>query len=219
MKSPEPRVQTEPDAPYAQGTILLLNDSMLAVYKRPVPEKEYHLVATLLPKGAVRIEGIALDGYQIEELGQIPYSLFEKLQGDMFWDRDLIVFHCYRFEDVALIPKTPGVPEPRPAPQGNGRPQAPARPQPSPPQPAAEPEKEQPFLARGKRLRVKFGDKYWDAVYWGRDEQGHVVAHQTHQQWALMHLDLDRFSEGLEVDPHVDVKIVEEINKSFATKQ
>jgi hypothetical protein len=50
---------------------------------------------------------------------------------------------------------------------------------------------------RGQCLAIKFGKKgeAWDAIYWGRDQQGTVVAHDTNGHWTLMHLDLSRFRD------------------------
>ncbi|MBN1868369.1 hypothetical protein JW916_13870 [Candidatus Sumerlaeota bacterium] len=51
-------------------------------------------------------------------------------------------------------------------------------------------------LTRGRRFSIKFGNRGWEAVYWGEDEQGSVVAHNTNGQWSLMHLDLSRFRDS-----------------------
>lgn len=207
-------------APYNPGAILRLNGRMLAVYKQAVPAKEYHLVLMLAPGGAVKAQGIALDGYQIEELGSIAPRYFEKLQSDMQWERDLVVFHCYSYEDVAKVPRADGtVEEPR-----NGRHPAPVA---APAQPRVEEESEaqddsapRPAdlngnLRRGQRLQIRFGDKAWEAVYWGKDDQGQVVAHKTHDNWDLMHLDLKRFANTMQVEPEADLILVQEIEQSL----
>jgi hypothetical protein len=197
------------------GAILLLNERTLAIYQRAVPEKEYHLVLVLAPNGAVKLQGLALQAHQIEELGKLPPQFFDQLQSNMRWSRDLIVFHCYRYEDVCRVPAgaealaqseahhTP-VPDSYTAPTHS----APARPEPDT-TPDGMPNR------RGQRLQIKFGANVWEAVYWGKDAQNHVVAHQTYQKWALMHLDLDRFANGLVIDPVIDDNLIAEIERNL----
>lgn len=203
-------------APFVAGTILCLNDNILAIYKRPVPEKGYHLVAALLPKGAIKVEGIVLEGYQIEELGALSKVMFEKMQEEGYWTRDLIVFHCFRWEDVARIPARPVLPSAfedthYKSPEGSSHSTA--------AQPVTPTEPAKPRFIRGMMLSIKFGDKAWDAVYWGRDEQGPVVAHKTNQVWALMHLDLDRFGDSIITSEQVDSALIEQINQSLSGAQ
>ena len=71
------------------------------------------------------------------------------------------------------------------------------------------------LISREEFDDIRFGNNVWDAIYWGKDDQGHVVAHQTNNQWALMHLDLDRFGNGVQVDPNPDLALVEQIEKSL----
>lgn len=215
-------------APFNPGDILRLNGRMLAVYKQAVPEKEYHIVLMLAPGGAVVAKGIALEGYEIDVLGAIAHKYFEQLQSEMQWERDLIVFHCYSYEDVAKVPRADGgIEEPR-----NGHRPAPAPAYtPAPAQARAEEEPEAAYepapprpaevngnLRRGQRLQIRFGDKGWEAVYWGKDDQGQVVAHKTHENWDLMHLDLKRFASTMQVEPEPDPLLVQEIEQSLLNK-
>jgi hypothetical protein len=223
------------------GAILSLNGRTLAIYKQPVPEKEYHLMLVMLPNGQIKTQGIALEGHQVSEIGCLPQMMMDRLQREMCWTRDMIVFHCYSFDDVeriptnltstvpvltpvpterpvssqpAYVPSTPVVqPAPIPTPPPQPAPTYQAPPQPAAPQPApAAPEEPQPtVLRRGQRLQVRFGDRSWHAVYWGKDDQGQVIAHKTNRDWSLMHLDLDRFSTDLMFDPVVDYAVISEI--------
>jgi hypothetical protein len=221
------KVAPNNNAPYGTGTILRLSGHTLAVYKKAVPEKGYHLVLLLGPGGAVKAQGISLDGYEIEELGSIAPKWFALLESEMRWERDLIVFHCYSYEDVAKLPKADGnETEPRMA----------IRPATAAPrtEPETQPETAEPDqapyapvatapakvelngnLRRGQRLQIKFGSNAWDAVYWGKDDQGQVIAHKTYENWSLMHLDLQRFATTMQVDPEADLTLVQEIEKSL----
>ena len=195
------------------GAILKLGDGPVVIYLRPVPQKEYHLVLALFPNGSIKTQGVALDAYPVEELGAIPPVWLERMQQEMRWNRDLIVFHCYSYDDVRKLPDAMGAPADAPpaartpVPSPKAQPEAPAARPPDDPQPAPP--------RRGSRLQIRFGNNVWDAIYWGKDDQGHVVAHQTNNQWALMHLDLDRFGNGVQVDPNPDLALVEQIEKSL----
>lgn len=212
--APSPPKPTPHGVQYGPGAILLINRRTLAVYRRFVPEKEYHLVLSLCPNQAVKIQGVALEGHDVEELGSIPSAWLDRLQNEMTWDRDLIVFHCYRYEDVAKIPTPDSFEEPRGSVQPTPAP-PPAQETLSPPVPVAKPEKLNGNLHRGQRLQIKFGSNTWDAVYWGKDDQGQVIAHQTYERWSLMHLDLNRFSNGLVIHSDVDAQIIQVIEQSL----
>jgi hypothetical protein len=63
---------------------------------------------------------------------------------------------------------------------------------------------------RGQALRINVAGRVWEAVYWAKDEMGHVVAHCTNRKWALMHLDLNRFADSMELG---EIKAPEEIEE------
>lgn len=225
--APEPR---RPQGPvfHAPGSILCLSGRTLVIFKQSVPEKGYDLVYTLLPGGNIKIQGVALTGHAVQEIGSIGQPYFDQFQSTMQWNRDLIVFHCYRYEDVAMIPSAPAGVESAPAPSPEPQPirvsaanpsytQSQPAPQPvyqpAPPPPPEDPRK---TLKRGQRIQLRFGQKAWDAVYWGQDDQGQVVAHQTFNNWSLMHLDLDRFSgSNMMVDPNIDEQLVRTIEQGL----
>jgi hypothetical protein len=190
-----------------------------------VPEKEYHLMLALFPNHQLKTQGIALEGHQIDEIGCVPPEALDRLQREMRWSRDLLVFHCYSLRDAERIPQQIAPPPAAATPDrvtgddsapdnGNAAPppapaaSAAARPAPAEP-------KANGALRRGQRLQIQFGDKTWYAVYWGKDDQGQVVAHQTNRDWSLIHLDLERFGADLVVDPNIDTRIVEEIAAAF----
>ena len=187
---------------YNLGAILLFDDDTLVVYQHPVPRKEYDLVLALYPNGGVKSQGVALARYDgVEEIGALPVALLERVKSEMRWDRDLIVFHCYRYEDVARVPRQPGAPKPA-APDAASAPSSKEE----------SPEGDGAFK-RGQRIEVQLGDHMWKAVYWGEDPLGTVVAHRTHDRWELMHLDLARFGDGLVAEPRPDPELIKEIEQ------
>ena len=69
-------------------------------------------------------------------------------------------------------------------------------------------------------MRISFGPgKSWDAVYWGRDLLGHVLAHRTHKEWALMHLDLKRFKDTIELGEFLDDEEIASIQRDIMNTQ
>lgn len=227
---------------YSQGAILVLNQRTLAIYDRAVPQKEYDLLYILFPNGSVKRKSVALKDYEVQEIGSLPPKWHKRLHNGMQWSRDLIVFHCYRFEDVAKLPvnngslaKTPPEPASAPASPAGGTtdasvadapepeaesPEDPQETSPPEPQPTAAPKTpSKETLHRGQRIRIQFGDHAWDAIYWGEDKQGTVVAHKTYETWSLMHLDLSRFQDELVIDPEIDQNLVEEIHRTLYENQ
>lgn len=238
-----PVVEEAEDGRYPKGSILCLDDEELVIYRRPVAGKSYDMVYSLLADGSVKIEGVELDKHQVAELGQLSPAHQKKLQTEMRWNRDLVAYNCYRLEDSERIPepnsgtmpgtgyaKPPGEtkPEPKPEPKAATR-EAQAPPKPAqPPRPESQPLRRpaaeaeaghgKQRIRRGQRVTVKFGDRMWDAVYWGMDQKGTVVAHCTHGRWSLMHLDLNRFKETLVVAPEADPLLVTAIMRDLETK-
>jgi hypothetical protein len=70
-------------------------------------------------------------------------------------------------------------------------------------------------LRRGQRLEFAHGDRKWCAVYWGKDDQGHVIAHKTFKEWTLMRLDLNHYLDKFSADPEPDRDLVQTIEQSF----
>jgi hypothetical protein len=171
---------------YSFGDIVRLGESTIGVYNRFIPEKEYDVVFILRPDGSMEPQGIPLAAHGAQTIGRLPAGSATKCCTDMVWDRDLIVFHLYEFSSTTLIPH-PSTPRgldgkvvethhATETPQSEHR---------SP-------------LVRGRRFSVMFGDRRWEAIYWGHDEQGALVAHNTTGEWSLMHLDLRRFDGSIE---------------------
>lgn len=184
---------TGPGGGYLPGTILFFEDQSVAIYRGEMKDKDYEMVYELATTGRLKPQGIPLASYDVRPLGRIAPAYLEKLMTGLKWDRDLLIFHLLEYEDCVLIPQIVAVSNDTPAPQSST---SVARMSISPDQPAAAAPPANPFV-RGRKLTIVFGKQTWNAVFWGSDELGTVVAHRTHDHWALMHLDLKRFKEGM----------------------
>lgn len=191
------------------GSILWLNRRGVAIYKMAVPEKGYHVVLVPGPHGLLKSQGIELDGCELEELGRITPQLFDRLQLEMRWNRDLIIFHCYTFDDAAKVQ----LPSCEVCPHFEEKARAEASRAAAPHAHNGERHHAAPdrSLRRGQRLQIMMGQKRWSAVYWGKDDGGHVVAHNTVGDWALMHFNLDQYAASMSVEPEPDAELVRQI--------
>lgn len=226
---------------YPSGAILVLNDEELVIYRRGVVGQPVDMVYSLLSDGNVKIEALNLAEYQISELGCLSPDALKRLQAQMTWNRALVGPHCTDAGDAERIP------EPNPPRQASPQPQMrrPAAPTPVPrdsrPSQGANglrsaeahfaetegassvsrgalDEEGKIRLRRGQRVVLKFGNKAWEAVYWGKDQTGPVVAHCTHKHWQLMHLDLNRFRDCIVPSDEPDQELMDEIMRELSTK-
>jgi hypothetical protein len=249
-----PMVPTTAQVAWQPGMILSINDRTLAVYKKPIAGSDVHLVALLCPNGFVKSQGISLEGLKVEEIGSLAGEWFKQFETQTRWERDLIVFHCYRYEDTFRIPvlnmvaatesrgpesgsdfgekavgsvnestdepgrnvalddpKTEETRDEESSVQSEDlKAGADIKHEPEP----AEPEDPLLSLKRGQRIQIKMGVNLWDAVFWGCDARGMVVAHQTNGQWSLMHLELQRYRDSIKIDPNIDESLVGDIQDS-----
>ncbi len=180
------------------GAILRLEDGSIGIYKGPMPGKEYHFIYHLLPDGNVRPEGVYITSYNVEHLGQLAPEVLDELQKNMHWERDRIIYHLSSYEKARLIPIL----------DMNGKPKTESQ--------AATPTQKKEGLERGRRIVVKIGDKIWEAVYWGRDELGQIVAHNTHKSWTLMHLNLGRFGDSMDLGEKLSPEEIRHINECLS---
>ncbi|MCH8332534.1 hypothetical protein IIC65_01240 [Candidatus Sumerlaeota bacterium] len=220
---------------YPKGTILALDDEDLVVYRRAVTAESYDMVYSLLGDGAVKIDGVEFEKHEVTELGQLSTEDFKKLQHEMRWSRELIAENCPDPEAAARIPDPTGA-EPvsrAPAEAGAGsfssqsggvKTQAPpvkpswvedltqqesaARVVESKPQGKTR-------IRRGQIITLNISGRTWDAVYWGRDKKGTVVAHSTHGQWALMHLDLNQYKDTMTIGSNPDSLLIDQISQGL----
>ena len=187
------------DGTFPVGTILRFEDHSLGVFKDAKTEKDYEVVYLLLADGSVRPQGMALESYDVKVLGKLPPEFVHRLQRRLSWSRDEIVYHLEHFDYCEMVPE---------------------------PDPDAEVPDEEPaegtqgsngHLARGRMLTLSFGPgQAWDAIYWGEDDLGPLVAHRTAENWALMHLDLSRFSDTMQVGEMAEASLLAEIEGDLA---
>jgi hypothetical protein len=182
---------------YDIGSIIRLEDGSIGIYKGPIPGKEYHLVYHLRPDGSIRPEGIYLYAYRSEQLGCVTPEVLDDIQRSMRWERERIVHHLSSSEKSRLIPLL--------SPQAIK-------------EEVSAPIRKKESLERGRHLLIKIGNRLWDAIYWGSDELGQIVAHNTNKVWTLMHLNLGRFGDSLEYGDLISPEEIKEINDSLSQR-
>ncbi len=175
---------------YLPGTILLFEDGTVGIFKESVPQKDYDIVYHLKDSGRARPEGMALFNYDARSIGRLPSPFLDQIIKTCIWERDVILFHLLKFTDCAHVPAI----HHRESVSGTMVPKL-----------TKENLNDKPLLTRGRRMTIDFGGgRKWDAVYYGQDELGHVVAHNTHQKWTLMHLDLEKFKDKIKHGDIID---------------
>ena len=220
------------------GSIILLDDGSIAVYKDSVSGKDYALFYFLEPDGRFTPRGIFLEQYETQRLGQLAPAVFESMRKAGRWERDAVLFHLDKYEYAShlrrLMARTPVPHEydhehaPAVVDRRNGRsletegktPELEAEPREAP---AQEPEPVRPrpkrdLLERGRVLRINVGGRVWESVCWTQDEISPIVAHNTNKEWALMHLDLARFRNSIEYGELLSERRIAEIERSLAQK-
>jgi hypothetical protein len=206
---------------YASGSILRLDDGSVAIFKDAVSGKDYALLYFLEPDGTVAPRGIFLQQYDAQRIGHLPEPLFAQMRDGGTWDRDAVIFHLEKYEFAQMVRQVAAHQEGR-TPAHHARTTAPSsapveeQPQYEAPAVQAEPAKPRDMLERGRVLRINVGGKVWESVYWTKDEMGPIVAHNTHKDWALMHLDLKRFQDSLEYGDLLTGSKLAEIETSLA---
>jgi len=194
------------DGTFPVGTILLFEDGSLGVYKDSRPDKDYEVVSMLEKDGTVAPSGLAMENYDLKVLGTLPREFVLRMNRRGTWERDEIVYHLDIFDYCEKIP------DPQPSDETHRRRMTPAEATPLPVK-----KNEEKGLSLGRRFTISFGaGKEWGGVYWGEDELGSVVAHSTHDKWALMHLDLKRFEESFKLGEMVPPEELDKIRDDIA---
>ncbi len=199
------------DGTFAVGTVLRFEDNSIGIYKDQRSEKDYEVVYILQANGTVKAQGIALDMYDLRVIGKLPPEFMLRIQRRQTWDRDEIIYHLTTFDYCEYIPHPIRKPE-RPAPAASTRPSGVVAKEPA----ADEPGKEKKLIM-GRYVTIKFGEKQeWQAVYWGVDDLGTIIAHRTHEKWALMHMDLRRFKDSLTIGDMADPTLLSQISDDIS---
>lgn len=210
-QAPEPerqRPRTPVETP-PRGTLLHLSTGQVVVHLGDGSDRPHQRVYLLEADGGVALKRISLfESFEFRRIGMLHERDLHSLAETASWDRDLIVFHLDALDDRALLPGSPSR-GPRTASRG----------------PASESQagrrEEGEALRRGQRFEIEFKPgRAWEAVYWGRDNQGTVVAHRTEGEWKLMHMELDRYRQSLRpgaaLEPREQEEIVEALRKRRA---
>lgn len=211
---------TGPGGEFLPGTILVFEDGMMGVYKERNQRKDYDIVYILDAKGRANPQGIPLENYGVEPVGRLSSSCMELVVSNNRWERDMIIFHLLKYRDRAYVPtitENPHDAEPiansEHLSQMSVQKLTPAMLQPD----YKDEEPEKPALIRGREMTIEFGPgRKWKAIYWGKDELGHVVAHNTHDSWSLMHLDLNRFKDTIVFGNIVGQDVIRQMERDLA---
>ncbi len=201
---------------FIPGTILVLEDGTMVIYKESNTAKEYDIVYVLKESGRAVPQGMPLANYEVEPVGRLSAGCLDQLVSGGKWERDMIVFHLVKYKDRSHIPDITNIEGPIPGTSSDATVSSWMIRKPDPVDLHA-PAEEKPALTRGRQMVIKFGpNQKWDAVYWGKDELGHVVAHNTHDKWSLMHLDLNRFKDSLTFGDIVAPGVLAKMEKDFS---
>ncbi len=199
-----------PASPVQPGAIVKLDDGTVGIFEQEIPDKEYDIVLMVNADGTLEPKGVSLYAYQWQQIGSVPGDLLAQMIRRMRWERDALLYHLDRYEYAKLIPnqkapsqKSEQVPPVTKASRTN-----------SPVESAGE-----PGLQRGRVISITTGDKTWDAVYWGSNNMGAIVAHNTHKTWSLMHLDLKRFKGSLKYGKLIDSETIRKIEEELTKNQ
>lgn len=235
-KLKRPAAAEEDSGRFSKGAILCLDDEELLVYRRPVTGETYDMVYSLLATGEVKIESVELGERKVEVLGQLSSADLKNLQEEMHWSHGLIAGHCECPDARERIP-SPGASKSTIRPTAVGRPSPAGRPTPTrPPRRSQNGESNamvnglmaqegaarvvddsklpqtKVSIRRGQMVTLRINGQKWEAVYWGKDKKGTVVAHRTHNHWALMHLDLARYKNSISVTGEPDECLMDQIS-------
>ena len=217
-----PKTPPKTEASYEEGIILSLDDGTIGVYVSDVPGQDYDLIYCLRDDGTVEPQGIPLYSYNPKAIGKLPEERLRHLRSRMRWMREEIIYYLKEFEFINLIPSI----------RTNHR--KPAKPrmeepeediftedyqtseiQPPVPERKDNSGKEGDSLVRGRKIIIRAPRGQWQAVYWGADNKGPIVAHQTYGKWDLMHLDLSRFADKVEYGDMVPDDVIKLIDRDL----
>lgn len=88
-----------------------------------------------------------------------------------------------------------------------------------PPTTPARPTPGKTKIRRGQKVKLKMKGRNWEAVYWGRDNKGSVVAHNSKGHWALVHFNLSGYKDALTISREADPALVEEIKQALQARK
>lgn len=210
---PSPPVESHPAppaSPIQPGAIVKLDDGTIGIFEQEIPDKEYDIVLMVKADGTLEPKGVSIYAYQWQQIGSVPGDLLAQMTRRMRWERDALLYHLDRYEYAKLIPNQEAPPQ-----------------KPGQVSPVTKTSRAnsrvgsagEPGLERGRVISITTGDKTWDAVYWGSNNMGAIVAHNTHKTWSLMHLDLKRFKGSLKYGELIDSETIRKIEEELTKNQ
>jgi hypothetical protein len=196
---------------YEPGTILKLENGSVGIFKESLPDKDYDIVLYLMPDGKVEPRGISLFSYSSERIGKLPAEYFSQLSDRMRWERDVIVYHLDSLDSSRLIPGIERHVEetPRQSVTANSVGSGAIRSFQAPPT------RKRASLERGRKLKIRLGNRGWEAVYWGSDNDGAILAHNTNKRWELARLNLKQYESSMEIGDYLSSREVKEIEDAL----
>ncbi|MCX7765795.1 MAG: hypothetical protein N2246_03700 [Candidatus Sumerlaeia bacterium] len=222
---PETKPTAQKKQTYDEGTILRFEDGTIGIYISQVPGKEYEIIYCLNGNGSVEPRGITLYSMKHTVLGKLPEERVQHIKSKMRWMREEIIYYLDKFEYIHLIPQinhreSPGntLVEEKVLLRTDSSVSTKEN-------KTGEKEKEieiqrsdtqAPALIRGRKIRINYGNRFWEAVYWGADQYGPIVAHKTSGKWELMHLDFSRFADKIEYGEIISSHEMAEIQDAFS---
>jgi len=179
------------------------------LYRQPVPKQNKVFVYQLSDQGAIEVRSLVLEHYHPRFLGRLDTDLLRAFIRDKRWVRDAVLYHLEHWSFGRYLPSsngshlstetTPNAEEEEPRldlSSGEGASSVSADDSPAALQANLE---AKPTLRRGSRVTIRHGATAWEAIYWGRNDKGDVVAHNTARHWQLAHVDLKHFGDKVEI--------------------
>jgi len=197
--APKPQEAGESRNLFPPGTLVVWDNSQLAIYKEHLENKGYDLLYVVEPDGRLEPKGVCLFAYEHKRVGQLSEGILNWMERNMRWEREALLYHFdnpAEAQNLAAF-KTQRARATRPSPAADGE---------SP---------EDRMLVRGRTFTINFGERQWSGIYWGRDKLGTIVAHNTNRTWNLMHLDLKRFGSSIAFGDVLPDEQIREIEKAL----
>lgn len=195
-EAPSPQKAKQPKGMFPKGTLVLWDGDRLGIYVEHQEDKGYDLLFVVESGGKLQPKGVCLFAYDPIRVGMLSDGIYQWMSKTMQWNRDAIMYHL---EDPSIASRIPALDDPG----ANGG-----------PAPGTNNPNNGGKLVRGQKFTIKMGDHLWRGVYWGRDQIGSVVAHDTNREWSLMHLDLARFASSLQLGEMMPPKQIDEIESA-----
>lgn len=71
------------------------------------------------------------------------------------------------------------------------------------------------LLEKGRRVAIVHDHSRWEAIYWGREDGGHLLAYETEGHWILTRIDLHRVSGRVSVGDLISLTDIRRIERDL----